>query len=101
MDGDDQDQTNKQELGDFEAEQKRKDESAHLSELAHQKRIEAARLEAEAEEAESRQTSPEWGVTSQDRNCLQSYQHIPRLMVKKRPHFTYDTSNKSRYRNPC
>ncbi len=76
--GDDQDQTNKQELGDFEAEQKRKDQSAHLSELAHQKRIEAARLEAEAEEAEKQAEATRVG-------CNQSRQKLPaKLQAKNR-----------------
>jgi hypothetical protein len=44
VEGNDQDETDKQKLEDLEAEQKRKDEAAYLSELAQQKRTEAARI---------------------------------------------------------
>ncbi|XP_028412345.1 uncharacterized protein LOC114535161 [Dendronephthya gigantea] len=69
VEGDDQDKIDKQQLKDLEAEQKRKDEAAHLSELAHQKRTEAAQLEAEAEEAE-RQSEAIGGMCDQSRPKL-------------------------------
>ena len=70
VEGNDQDETDKQKLEDLEAEQKRKDEAAYLSELAQQKRTEAARLELEAEEAE-RQSEAIGG------GCNQSGQKLP------------------------